>query len=125
VSRFVRMFKPQFADLVESRQKLQTVRPTPKRMPKFGDAISLRAWEGKPYHSKQRILRESMITCVEAIAITADCMRINGFWVTTEQRESFAKADGFASFEEMAAWFNSNHGLPFEGIVIKWKGVEK
>ena len=38
---FVWMFKPQFAGLVERGEKLQTVRPPPKRMPKSGDKISL------------------------------------------------------------------------------------
>ena len=42
-SSFVRMFKPQFAGLVERGENLQTVRPIPKRMPKPGDKISLRA----------------------------------------------------------------------------------
>lgn len=49
---FVRMFKPHFALLVESGAKAQTVRPTPKRMPKPGDRISLRCWSGAPYRSK-------------------------------------------------------------------------
>lgn len=35
---FVRLFHPRFAGLVESGAKLQTVRPSPKRMPKPGDA---------------------------------------------------------------------------------------
>ena len=42
----VKLFKPQFSPLVESGLKLQTVRPTPKRMPKPGDRISLREWTG-------------------------------------------------------------------------------
>lgn len=45
-AHFVRMFKPQFAPMVENGTKLQTVRPRPKRMPKEGDAISLRCWTG-------------------------------------------------------------------------------
>src|SRR5262245_11304591 len=36
-ANFVRMFKPQFAPMVESGQKCQTVRPTPKRIPHPGD----------------------------------------------------------------------------------------
>lgn len=35
-ARFVRMFQPQFAARVESGQKRQTVRVTPKRMPTPG-----------------------------------------------------------------------------------------
>lgn len=56
---YVRMFKPQFAPLVESGKKLQTVRPTPKRMPKPGDKISLREWTGLPYRSNAVITESS------------------------------------------------------------------
>lgn len=33
----VKMFKPEFAELVRNGKKLQTIRPTPKRMPEVGD----------------------------------------------------------------------------------------
>lgn len=66
---FVRMFKEQFAPLVKSGTKRQTVRPTPAVMPREGDTISLRKWSGKPYRSKQIKLREGKITKVERITI--------------------------------------------------------
>ena len=124
---FVRMFKPQFAPLVESWEKLQTVRPTPKRMPQAGDRISLRAWTGKPYRSKQRILRESKILKVDPVIITHDKIYVGGQPV---DRDAFAWADGFRATLHgglwwspwlcMYDWFVETHGLPFEGIVIHW-----
>ena len=122
MNRFVRMFKPQFADLVATGKKCQTVRPYPKRMPQPGDAISLRAWTDKPYRSKQRILCESTITEVGIVTIDDYSITVKGF---AEPVEDFAKDDGFESFEEMVKWFSETHGLPFEGIVIKWKGGSK
>jgi hypothetical protein len=127
-STFVRMFKPQFAALVESGEKCQTVRPTPKRMPKKGDRISLRAWTGKPYRSKQRILRESVVGKVATIRMNyavVDGMtwwevQIDGQHIDSLEVTKFAQADGFADFTEMAEWFIAQHGLPFEGIVIYW-----
>jgi hypothetical protein len=116
-SRHVRMFKPQFAPLVESGVKCQTVRPTPKRMPKPGDLISLRTWTGKPYRSKQRILRESVISEVKQCTVRASSVIVDGI---EQPPETFATADGFASFYEMADWFFQEHGLPFDGVVIKW-----
>jgi hypothetical protein len=110
----VRMFKPQFAPLVEAGTKCQTVRPTPKRMPKAGDRISLRIWTGKPYRSKQRVLRESVITSVEPFDL--DAMRL---WKEND-REAFARADGFGDWPEMLQWFITTHGYPFVGVVIKW-----
>ena len=120
----VRMFKPQFAPLVESGVKLQTVRPTPKRMPKPGDRISLRMWTGKPYRSKQRVLRESTITAVEKISM-CDTGRellvyVDSHELHPEQINEFAKADGFKDGIELFNWFEATHGLPFDGVVIKW-----
>jgi hypothetical protein len=34
--------------------------------------------------------------------------------------EEIAKRDGFSSTVEMAEWFDRTHGLPFEGLVIRW-----
>lgn len=117
-ARFVRMFKPQFAGMVEDGDKLQTVRPTPERMPKAGDRISLRTWTGKPYRSKQRILREATITKVARVEITETGIAVNSL---AEPCDDFARADGFLDFFEFADWFRNTHGLPFEGIVIYWR----
>jgi hypothetical protein len=119
------MFKPQFASLVESGVKLQTVRPTPKRMPKAGDSISLRMWTGKPYRSKQQVLRESFITEVKTIWFNGVTILIDDpiaafGLLSSESQESFARADGFENLKAMSDWFEANHGLPFTGIVIKW-----
>ena len=117
MSHFVRMFKPRFAPLVESGQKCQTVRPVPSRMPKVGDTISLREWTGKPYRSKQRVLREEVISGVSHVDITETGVAVESCAVHCDQ---FALADGFKDFFELRDWFKTEHGLPFEGILIKW-----
>ena len=116
--RFVRIFKPQFAELIECGKKLQTVRPVPVRMPSPGDTISLRAWSGLPYRSKQRVLREATIFEVSPCDIYESAVYVNG---KPEHRHGFAVADGFTDYGELAEWFKNVHGLPFNGIVIKWK----
>lgn len=125
-SSFVRMFKPQFAGLVERGEKTQTVRPTPKRMPRPGDRISLRCWTGKPYRSKQRVLMESTITRVETIRISAAGIMLlgGGLLASRTMDDEFARADGFDHFPEMADWFQQTHGLPFDGIVIHWQNAK-
>lgn len=116
-ARFVRMFKPQFAPLVEAGTKTQTVRPWPSRMPKAGDRISLRTWTGLPYRSKQRVLREAVIVGCDRVDITETGVAVNSY---AEPCDDFARADGFHDFLEMAEWFKNTHGLPFEGILIRW-----
>lgn len=117
----VRMFKPQFAQLVLSGEKTQTVRPVPKRMPQVGEEISLREWTGKPYRSKQRVLKESTITRVSTVAIYANEMYLGESILNDEALFRFAKADGFQSAGDFIEWFNYQHGLPFTGICIYWK----
>jgi len=125
----VRMFKPQFAPLVESGVKCQTVRPTPKRLPKPGDRISLRTWTGKPYQSKQRVLRESQIIAVEKITLCDDgremLVGLGNKSLSPEELNTFAAADGFKSGIEMFNWFEATHGLPFEGVVISWHNKKR
>jgi len=125
---FVRMFKPQFAEMVERGEKLQTVRPTPKRMPKPGDKISLRTWTGKPYRSKQRVLRDAVVSKVETIKIEGDTLEwqitVDGHVLCPIMWSAFARADGFPCTTDFVWWFIRNHGLPFEGIVIHWQNKE-
>lgn len=122
---FVRMFKPQFAPMVEAGTKLQTVRPTPKRLPKAGDKISLRTWTDKPYRSKQRVLMETTISDVRTFELRADySMHVDGRELTSAERAAFALADGFGSPTELYNWFEAAHGLPFVGVVIHWHNIK-
>lgn len=118
-SRFVRMFKPQFAPLVRDSIKLQTVRQMPKRMPVPGDIIDCREWSGKPYRSQQVRLKESEIVRVDRVEIYPLGMSING--MSYFARHEFAVSDGFDTYYDMLHWFEETHGLPFTGIVIAWK----
>lgn len=119
-AHFVRMFKPRFAEMVENGTKLQTVRPTPKRMPHPGDTISLRCWTGLPYRSKQRVIRESIIAAVRLIEIDTCAITIDGVRLRHLEEEEFAMADGFSGIIEMTDWFREQHDLPFRGVVISW-----
>lgn len=117
------LFQPQFARLVASGEKTQTVRRVPARMPRVGDRVSLRMWRGKPYRSKQKVLREGTICQVHylrieevGVATGADATRL-----TRACARQFARSDGFADWPEMRDWFRSAYGLPFEGIVISWR----
>jgi len=123
----VRTFKPQFAPLVKSGAKRQTIRPMPQRLPKIGDLESWREWTARPYNSPQRELAQVRLISVERLTIVREfsetLLRLldrpfNGSKMTSDEWRSFARADGFRSLFELAAWFESEHGFPFAGIVI-------
>lgn len=122
----VKTFMPRFAPLVEQGLKNQTVRPMPKReldMPRMGDRFSGRAWKGKAYYSKQRLLREGVITAVRIITIDSVGILLDGDdeYLSKTEEDRFARKDGFEDFADMRKWFTETHKLPFSGILIKWK----
>lgn len=122
-------FKAQFAEDVEIGAKRQTVRAPRKdgrAHCKVGDTIKL--YTGMRTKAC-RLLAEATVTSVRKVRIE-DCeMFLDGrrlpsaIW-SRDQTEptdnEFAEADGFASFMDMAEWFQDVHGLPFEGSVICW-----
>ncbi len=122
---FVRLFKPEFAELVRTGAKRQTVRPVPKRVPQLGDALSLRCWTGRPYRSAQVALRNAEVTSVSLVRIWQCGMEVAGVRLSDAEIGLFAQADGFACVEEMLTWFHETHGLPFDGIVIQWKPINE
>jgi hypothetical protein len=96
-------------------------------MPKAGDAESWREWKGKPYRSKQIELAKVILTSIEKVwfngvtILTGDQIKEYKSIMSQEEMEAFAQADGFKDLKDMAAWFENEHGLPFEGILIKAK----
>jgi hypothetical protein len=110
------MFQERFVDLVASGAKPHTIRLRARCKP--ADRLSLRTWTGKAYRSRQRIIREVTCTRVDPVTITDEGISIYGAALNAE---AVAKADGFASWADMRAWFSDVHGLPFHGQLIGWQ----
>lgn len=131
IRRHVIMFAARFADAVARGEKRQTIRPTRKRAVAVGDALDLRAWSGLPYRSKQVYLT-GIRACVQVgtveifttiggrTKILDRHMVLDGIEMSGEERDRFAQADGFSDFAVMSWWFMTTHGLPFNGVLIRW-----
>ena len=130
----VRLFKPQFAPMVEAGTKRQTIRPMPKRLPRVGDLESWRQWTGLPYRSKQRELARVKLIHVESVVIHRDgietcpgTLRVCFFGEWNKNRRPWLEAtailDGFGSWVIMREWFKSEYELPFEGMLIQAEDV--
>ena len=121
------MFQDKFAHKVRDGSKCQTIRKAARC--KAGDTLSLRRWTGKPYRSKQEIIREVVCESAEPALILrpfagATAVAAVGPEVIREdEADAFARADGFADFGEMVKWFEDTHGLPFNGWLIKWSNL--
>ena len=116
------MFKDQFAELVRTGKKLQTIRPVPKRIIKVGDKLSLRRWTGLPYRSKQEVLADAVNTDVLKCEVGISKLMIDGTILRAPGLlNKFAALDGFPNWQELEFWFARTHGLPFNGVLIRWR----
>lgn len=120
-------FMPQFWDAVRSGAKRHTIRPRRKRPLLIDDPLSLRGWSDRPYMSPQVPLLEAVCTGTEEIRIelgTVARVRRGSLWLTGEECEQLALADGFARWQEMVDWFRKTHGrATFDGVLINWKAA--
>jgi hypothetical protein len=109
------LFQDRFADKVRNGDKFQTIRQSARCT--GGDTLSLRRWTGKPYRSKQEILRTAKCSYTIPVQISE-----RGVWSPSGEmdRAAAAWADGFDCWEDMLAWFKETHGLPFVGDLIVW-----
>lgn len=109
------MFQNLWAPNVADGTKPHTIRLNARCKP--GDLLSLRRWTGKPYRSKQQLLRTAVCTAVSPISITGHGVCVDGLPVPADQ---IARADGFRDWLHMLGWFADTHGLPFTGELIEW-----
>jgi len=110
-------FKLQFASAVLNHIKRQTIRKPRKRQTVPGDKLYL--YIGMRTKAVLK-LREAECLAVLPITIGESSVRFDGIDLKASEIDKIAKLDGFTNTEEFYEFFRVNHGLPFEGEVIKW-----
>jgi len=115
-------FKSQFAGLVQTGRKTQTIRAPRKRPFKVGDTLHLFTAMRTPQCRK---IGEAEAIEVSKVAIrlrSGEAIILVGSRVLSpDEAEELSVADGFGSFAELEAWFAEQHGLPFSGTLIRWR----
>ena len=112
-------FKKQFAPKVRDGSKCQTVRGQRDRHARPGEPIQL--YTGQRTKHCEKLIPDPLCLSVEEIVINSDLIVISGCALPANRQEEFAIADGFDSYAEFIAFFKEIHGLPFEGVLIKWE----
>jgi len=84
--------------------KIHTIRANAKGYFKDGDIVSIRQWSGKPYNSKQEIIKDNVKICVVPIFV-----ELFKFYATVNNTidvdlEIIAKNDGLSSID-FHNWF--------------------
>lgn len=113
-------FQKQFAPLVESGQKRQTIRALRKdgRDPISGDRLFL--YTGMRTKGCRKLM-DTVCASTYAITIkTNGTIKLDGQVLHHRTAEELAQADGFESRDAMIAWFSKTHEMPFHGRLIKW-----
>jgi hypothetical protein len=116
-------FKKQFAEPILTRAKRHTIRAARKRHARPGEEIQL--YTGmRTKHC--RLLGRAKCIAVLQIRIDFDERRAefsSGHAITTpDDTDSFARADGFADWRAMEAFWAKEHpGIrQFSGVMIQW-----
>jgi hypothetical protein len=111
-------FRAQFADLVRSRVKRQTVRASQRAKP--GDRIQL--YTGMRTKACEKLVADDPVcTVVDYCALRPGYITL-GNKALHPDADDFARADGFADYKAMLAWFEETYGSPyFVGFVHKWE----
>ena len=113
-------FQEQFANDVENGKKRQTIRKQRKQPFKLGETLYL--YTGLRT-KKVKKLMEIKCKSIEKVKIRGTGITLNSGEIIRYQyyrADLYAQDDGFKDFNEMRDWFKKTHGLPFEGILIKW-----
>jgi hypothetical protein len=66
-------------------------------------------------------LRRNCDSCALAYAEAERDAAIRELNALAETAQKLARADGFTGWEDMRQWFDAEHGLPFDGIVLYWQ----
>jgi len=115
-------YKKQFAPLVESGEKRQTIRAIRKRPFKVGDRLF--HYEGLRTKSCRKLLENNCDAADDILIDVNGNVYINGRCLYESAKESFAYNDGFrrpgCRWAQMLDFFKTVHGLPFRGQIIMW-----
>lgn len=116
-------FKKQFVEPIREGTKNHTIRATRKIPVKAGDKLYL--YCGARTKQCFKVLQEP-VTCTKVEDIRIDeaifshgIVHIDGNFLSEDERERLAQADGFQNFRKMMAFWDGR--LPFTGQIIHWR----
>ena len=117
-------FQKQFAPLIRAGTKTQTIRPVGKRRhARPGEPIQL--YTGMRTRACRKILTDDPV-CLAVSPIALDFTAeprivVDGAAVEPSQLDAFARADGFASLDEMREFFVGQYDAVAENmLLIRW-----
>ncbi|MGE4293315.1 MAG: hypothetical protein AB7E32_14035 [Desulfovibrio sp.] len=119
-------FQAKFAPLVESGEKRQTIRAIGKRRhARPGERVQL--YTGMRTKACRKLVTPDPV-CTKVLPIRMEKNQQGGLNVDLDgvavNALRTAEADGFRTAHEMLEFFERTHGLPFEGVLIRWEASD-
>ena len=111
-------FSPQFAPLVERREKTQTIRRGDRIRP--GQRLQL--YRGMRTKACRKIVTPDPV-CIDAtyVELTARGVTLGDKSLFPRDIDEFARLDGFDDYAAMWAWFSERYKTTsFTGQVVRW-----
>lgn len=111
-------FQAQFAPLVESGVKRQTIRQTARAKP--GDLLQL--YTGQRTKACRKLVDpDPVCTLVDYVSIRPEYLTLGNAKKHAGDADAFAARDGFEGYDDMVEWFRETYGSPFfVGYVHVW-----
>jgi hypothetical protein len=113
-------FQKRFVPLILDGRKTHTIRALRGYPDKPGNTMHL--YTGLRQKGAKVLMRVQCVR-VETILITASGgVRIEGVYLSPDEREALARRDGFETYAEMLTfWREPKNRLPFRGQIFHWK----
>jgi hypothetical protein len=115
-------FQQRFEKKILAKEKRHTIRDKRKKPFKLGDRLDCYV---NPRKKSMRLMGRWPCTRVQDIRITRRKGKaqlaeifIDSQWLTFDEREALARADGFPNFADMMEFWTGR--LPFHGDMIHW-----
>lgn len=111
-------FKCDFVGAILRGEKRQTIRQVRKHPIKPGDKLYLYTGMRTAHCSK---IADAVCESISPIEIRADGMSLDGADMLEWEQVQMAHADGFRDVELFRYFFERQYGLPFVGVVIRFR----
>ena len=111
-------FKSDFVGAIQRGEKRQTIRKIRNRPIQLGDTLYL--YTGMRTEHCQKI-GKAVCESVQSIEIHNDTMSLDGADMLGWEQSQMARADGFRDVDGFRGFFERHYGLPFTGVVIRFR----
>ena len=122
-------FQRRFAEPILAGAKRQTIRADRKRHARPGELVQL--YVGMRTKACRKIIPDPVCTAIEPVRLCfssagklSELPQVGDRLIGPRGWAAFARADGFESMEDMAAFWLAEHGagaVNFEGVLIRWE----